>query len=93
MKNDAPLTVNDYPQFLRINNKKAFLIEKFPDHHPGSMKYIRFWREEKKRCIEGFWAQDTKDTKEKKMYRYMPPNLYFYVNHGSIAHVRKKGTV
>ncbi|MFT7118786.1 MAG: hypothetical protein ACI9LF_001168 [Flavobacteriales bacterium] len=88
---DAPLSVNDYPEFIRINNKKAFLLDEFPDHHPGGMKYIRFWRDEKRKCIEGAWEQDTKEINVKGMYRWMPPNLYFYVNHGSIAHVKKKG--
>jgi hypothetical protein len=87
---EETLDIHNYPQFIRIKNKKAFLLPEFPDFHPSSMKYIRFWRQEKTRCIEGLWAQDTQDVVETE-WRWMPPNLYFYANHGTIAHREKKG--
>lgn len=84
------IDISKYPEFLRINNKKAFLLEEFPDYHPSSMKYLRFWRDEKRKCIEGYWAQDTKENVTDS-WRWMPPNLYFYVNHGTISHRERKG--
>lgn len=84
--------------FLRINNRKNFLLSEIPQHHPDSVAYINFWKEQKRRCIEGFWGVDDKDVKvdiiathaEKregnKGWRWMPPNLYFYCNFGTILH-------
>ena len=69
-----------------INNRSAFLLKEIPQYHPDSSNYITFWREQKKRCIEGFWAQDTKDPEDKGSWRYMPPQLYFYANFGTILH-------
>jgi len=77
--------------FVRIQNKKAFLLEEVPNYHPESQKYYKFWKEQKQRCIEGFWALDTKDETVDNEWRWMPPNLYFYVNFGTILHKEKKG--
>jgi hypothetical protein len=84
--------------FIRINNRKNFLIDFIPDLHPKSREYLSFWREQKRRCIEGFWGIDAANTvvdiKKKDVeqiestgsWRWMPPNLYFYVNYGIILH-------
>lgn len=72
--------------FLRINNRDAFLIDDIPTLHPDSTAYVEYWRDQKTKCIEGLWAQDTKDINSKGDWRWMPPNLYFYVNHGKILH-------
>lgn len=74
-------------QYVRINNKKNFLLESIPDYYPGTRKHSTFWKGEIKKCVEGFWSQDkenAEDTSEGD-WRFMPPNLYFYVNHGSIT--------
>lgn len=65
-------------KFVRINNRDNFLLDEIPDYYPGTTKYLQFWREQKKRCIEGFWNKDGED------YRFMPGELYFYVNFGAI---------
>jgi hypothetical protein len=57
-----------------IVNKAAFLLKEIPKFHPSSEEYLLFWREEKKRCIEGYWVGGT----------WMPGNLYFYVNFWTI---------
>lgn len=59
---------------IRIQNKKDFQIPEVPSYHPLSNKYIDWWREQKRRCIEGHWAGG----------RWMPPQLYFYINFGTI---------
>jgi hypothetical protein len=70
---------------IKIKNRDAFLLKDIPNIHPESMAYLVFWKEQKRRCIEGFWAQDSKE-KTHSDYRWMPPNLYFYVNFGTILH-------
>lgn len=54
-------------------SNKAFKVE-IPQLHPLSASYLSFWREQKQRCIEGYWVGGT----------YMPPALYFYINFGTI---------
>ena len=72
--------------FVRINNKKAFILNEIESINPSSGRYIKYWRDIKKKCIEGLWAQDTTNPNEKGMWRWMPPNLFFYINLGTIKH-------
>jgi len=83
--------------FIRINNRSNFLLHTIPSIHPASIRYINFWRKEKKKIIEGFWGPDDADIKNYDVHensldintskwRYMPPQLYFYVNYGTILH-------
>lgn len=86
--------------FLKINNRKNFLLGPIPALHPASIKYLSWWRVEKRKIIEGYWGPDDADitsydvhvnsfsTKTNK-WRYMPPQLYFYVNFGTILHQRE----
>ena len=86
---------------ITINNRSNFLITEVPEIHPKSVQYIRYWKLQKKRCIEGFWAPDDKDINinadgpipetVSDKWRYMPSNLYFYVNFGTILHQDEKG--
>jgi len=72
--------------FPVIRNRKAFLIDTIPNYHPDSASYLQYWKEQKKRCIEGYWNVDAQPGDKDQLYRYMPPNLYFYVNFGIILH-------
>lgn len=85
--------------FIRINNRKNFLISVVPTLHPQSLGYSVYWKTHKKRCVEGFWSVDDAvisidvDKKLPKVienstgkWRFMPGNLYFYVNFGTILH-------
>ena len=83
--------------YIRINNRNNFLISKVPDYHPQSVKYVKYWKRHKKRCIEGFWSKDDASVKinvdedfpdkvADGNYRFIPGNLYFYVNFGVILH-------
>lgn len=67
-------------QFPIIEDRSVFLFPEFPNYYPGTINYLNFWREEKRRCIEGYWGQQPSG------YRWMPPNLYFYANYGTIEH-------
>ena len=40
------------------------------DYHPLSINYKKYWREIKKRCMEGYWHDG----------KWMPGPLYWYVN-------------
>lgn len=53
-----------------ILNPKNFLVD-IPKMNPLSYEYRNFWKEEKRKCIEGIWVGG----------RYMPGNLYFYINY------------
>lgn len=96
--------------FIRINNRNNFLMKEIPILHPESLEYIKYWKRQKKRCIEGFWSIDDANVdvhhnnlnadyqidelyenidKYDGKWRYMTPNLYFYVNAGTITHVKK----
>ena len=55
-------------------SNEAFILREIPKLHPASEEYLLFWREEKKRCIEGHWIGGV----------WMPGNLYFYVNYWTI---------
>jgi len=89
--------------FIKINNRNNFLLKDIKQIHPATRNYIKYWRKHKRRVIEGFWAPDNKDinydvesgdltvTNENKgSWRYMPSNLYFYVNFGTILHRPKE---
>ena len=58
---------------MLINND-VFLLKEIPKLHPESLEYIEFWREQKRRIIEGYW----------QCGKYMPGALYFYANFGTI---------
>lgn len=83
-------------EFIRINNRKNFLLKEIPSYHPASRDYLNFWKAQKKRIIEGFWSIDDSKVEvnvlegpDKSLignWRFMPSNLYFYVNFGTILH-------
>jgi len=88
-------------EFIRINNRKNFLLREIPTINPASKKYIKWWGEQKKRSINGFWSIDEAgvdvdilpeqpDFPQSNSWRYMPPGCYFYVNFGTIL-VNKGG--
>lgn len=97
--------LKDY--FIRINNRNNFIMKEIPVYHPESIAYLKYWRLQKKRIIEGFWSIDNADIKLQEddynnhnqidelytpsykyngYWRYMPPQLYFYINQGTILH-------
>lgn len=90
-------------RFLRIKNRKNFLLESVPVYNPYSRIYIPWWAEQKKRCIEGFWSIDSQEVnvdirdinpdfpEESDSWRWIPPNTYFYANYGTILR-NKRGT-
>lgn len=61
-----------------INNSNFIISEKDIPKVPidFSEESLMFWREQKKRCINGYWSSG----------RFMPGPLYFYVNFWHIKH-------
>jgi hypothetical protein len=45
-------------------------LHEIEELNPLSMKYLKYWKDIKRRCIEGYWFEG----------KWMPGNLYFYVN-------------
>lgn len=54
-----------------INNSE-FLLKEIPYFHAISQHYdrVQFWREQKRKCIEGYWVGG----------KWMPGILYYYIN-------------
>ena len=69
-----------------INNVNAFLNQEHPVLHPQSPDYDPYWEGETAKCILGHWGYDYKDGKGG--WRWMPGNLYFYVN---MCVIKKEG--
>ncbi len=78
-----------------INNRRNFIIDEIPNYHPSSIKFFKYWKQEKQKCIEGYWGPDDSTVNispiEDTVYsgnkwRYMPAKLYWYVNYGTIKH-------
>lgn len=65
--------------FPELYNIKPFINREHPEYHPQSHKYIEYWEEQEKRCLEGFWGLDN-DSRNLGGWRWMPGNLYYYIN-------------
>ncbi len=63
--------------FPDILNRKPFYFQEHPVYHPleEQEEYESYWLEQEKRCVEGLWVEETKGN-----WRFMPPQLYFYIN-------------
>ena len=59
-----------------IINNSNFRLSSIPDYHPELEYYERvsFWKEEKRKCIEGYWSSG----------KWMPGPLYYYINFHNI---------
>ncbi len=71
-------------EFIKIENRQNWLLKEIPNYHPDDPRHTNLWREYKKKCIEGLWGKDFDG------WRFMPGNLFFYVNFGIILHAEKK---
>ncbi|NBO98795.1 MAG: hypothetical protein EBU90_01535 [Proteobacteria bacterium] len=57
-----------------LYNRANFLIPELPVLDPRSPEYIDFWKDQKRKCIEGMWAGGF----------WCPPTVYHYGNYSSI---------
>lgn len=74
-------------EFIRIQNQKTWLIGEIPKFHPDDPRHTQLWRGYKKKCIEGTWERDFDG------WRFMPGNVWWYINFGTILHVNKRTKV
>ena len=65
--------------FPIIKNRDSFLFRDHPVLPPGTER-LEYWREHKKRVVEGYWGLDG------DVWRYMTPPCYFYTNLFKIEH-------
>ena len=71
-------------EFIKIESRSRWLLKDIPNYHPDDPRHTQLWREYKKKCIEGVWEKDFEG------YRFMPGNLWFYINFGIILDADKK---
>lgn len=71
------------PKWHRIDNIEAFDLKEVKSFHPADPRYIAYWKEEKRRCIEGLWR------KQFGKWMHMPGCLYFYGKFGIIVDTDK----
>lgn len=67
-----PVTYVD-PYRVEVN---LFVESEIPEYHPLSLDYREYWREIRRRCIEGYWQSGV----------WCPGTLYSYVN---LAHIKR----
>ena len=61
-----------YKNKIPINKVKV--ATKVPRMNPLGIKYKRWWKRQKRRCIEGYWAEHN------GLWKFVSGPTYFYVN-------------
>ena len=79
--------INTELLFPRIEDNSDF-IKTHPNLHPSSTAYELYWKEELNRLIYGYWGEE--QTKEGLKYRYIPPQLYYFINYHTMMVTKKK---
>lgn len=70
-------------ELIRIQDRSRF-VKPIELIHPSSPKYLPYWKDQKRKAIEGMWVEDF------GQWRFIPPKLWFCVNHGSILLTDRK---
>ena len=71
--------------WIKIEDRSIWIVPEFKDINPlDETTYIEYWSSIKQTCIEGMWGPDFDG------YRFMPGNLFFYVNMCHILDTDKK---
>ena len=60
--------------YVIIDNRDQYLIKDLKEYHPDDPRHTGYWRDLKKKCIEGTYGVDN------GLARYMPSVLFFYGN-------------
>jgi len=74
--------VRIFPELYDISD---FLNQDHPTLHPESESYLEYWTEQIEYCIHGKWGHDYDEERKLGGWRWIPPNLYFYINMGKIT--------
>ena len=74
--------------FPKIENLDNLIPKSHPSYHPSTRAYHDYWKEQKRRCIEGYWFWDSKSpiSEHTNKYRWAMPTLYFY---GAMATIKR----
>ena len=81
------MTINTDLLFPKIEDNTDF-IKTHPNLHPSSSAYEVYWTEELTRLIYGYWGKE--ETKEGVRYRFIPPQLYYFINYHTMMVTKKK---
>jgi len=68
---------------IKIENLSQ-IEEDIKQYHPDDPRYINYWKEIKRKCIEGFWIDEFGGK------RFVPGRLYFYKNFCTILDVNEE---
>ena len=60
-------------------------IKSHPDLHPHSSAYEKYWGTELERLLIGYWGKEVDE------YRYIPPQLYYFINYHTMI-VKKQNS-
>jgi len=73
-----------YKNYIPVDRVKV--ITEIPRMNPQGVKYKRWWKDQKRKCIEGFWVCN-----DEGLWKWVSGPLYFYVNFWHIL-LNEKGT-
>jgi hypothetical protein len=76
----------EYP-WPKIENRKRIVLDKIEHYHPDDPRHTPYWRELKRKAVEGFWIQDW------GQWRFIPGRLFFYGNFCTILDVDEEQNV
>jgi len=83
MDQDLDFNISAVEDFLIKIENLELIKEEIKKYHPDDTRYIQYWKEVKRKCIEGFWINQF----GKK--RFVPGRLYFYANFCTILDVNE----
>lgn len=84
--------MNSYVRmFPWLHNIEDFVKQSHPNFIPDTPEYISYWEGQEKLCLEGLWGYDYDRKKNQGGWRYMPPQLYWYINHTVIEDTEAGG--
>lgn len=75
----------DYLNYTNTIPLEKFQVGKVPQLNPISAQYKTYWKQQKRRCVEGNWVE------HEGAWRWMPGPLYFYTNFWYIE-AKKRGS-
>lgn len=82
MKKSGPISIIPF----WIYNRKPFIDQDHPVINPVQPEYAVYWKKIIEKCLYGIWGHDHDGTNGG--YRWMPGNLYFYIN---LTPIEKEG--
>jgi hypothetical protein len=78
--------------FPILHDISDFIQNVHPVLHPETSEYLNYWEKVEQKCLEGIWGLDKNKETGEGGYRYMPNNLYYYINVCKIVVQKNKGT-